>query len=483
MSAGATHLAFQIGRDQIRDRILIPKYYDPDLKEAERLAQDAFDLVELRDLLEEGDSGSRLGSWIRREWYGTGRIPYVRTSDLSHWRIRPDYKKGVSEEIYEQLRETQDVRAGDLLFVAHGTYLVGNVALVTEDSAKLLLQDHIFRLRVRSGAPIDSRFLAVALSTAFVRRQVRSRQFSADIIDKIGERHLGLKVPIPKDRRVVGQISAAVKEIIETQDAARRTIRTLTGSEDGVLRERAAANFGFSIPRSGVRNRILIPKYYDPTLEADLKDAQRDGKPWISIGRLEERGLLNVATGVEVGKMAYGTGDIPFVRTSDIAELEIRRDIRHGVSRAVYEEYAEKAALEAGDVLLVRDGTYLVGSSALVDSSDLPALICGGIFRIRSTDHAKLAPQTLAAMLNLPLVRRQVRAKQFTRDVIDTLGDRIREVMIPDPASRSWTESVGPLTKAFKAKVKAKLAIDETISRIEPPAPPILKGRPSWSMR
>lgn len=62
------------------------------------------------------------------------------------------------------------------------TYLVGTVALVTEADAKLVLQDHIFRLRVNPESGVSPQLLLAALSTAFVRRQVRSRQFSADTL-------------------------------------------------------------------------------------------------------------------------------------------------------------------------------------------------------------------------------------------------------------------------------------------------------------
>ncbi len=44
--------------------------------------------------------------------YGTGTIPFIRTSDISNWEIKADFKHGVSEEIYENLRGKVDVKAG-----------------------------------------------------------------------------------------------------------------------------------------------------------------------------------------------------------------------------------------------------------------------------------------------------------------------------------------------------------------------------------
>lgn len=481
--AKSTHLSFSLTRTELRDRILIPKYYDPDLREADRLARDGFKLVPLRDLLLPGEQGSRLGDWVPRECYGSGSIPYVRTSDISGWRIRADYKKGVSEEIYQQFSSRQDVQIGDILMVAHGTYLVGAVGVVTSEVSKLVLQDHVFRLRVSPSSGITPSYLLAALSTRYVRRQVRARQFSADIIDKLGNRHLEISVPIPKDASLLKRTDVEVNRVLAEQSDIRNAIVQATNVSLRMLRERASAHHGFGVPRSKIRRRILIPKYYDPDVEAELAEAQRaDGEAWPSLRELVERGDISVGTGVEVGKMAYGTGQIPFVRTSDIIDMELRRDIRQGVSEDILKENSPKAAVEAGDVLVVRDGTYLVGHSALVSESDTPALFCGGIFRLRCMRENVSAVGLLLA-LNLGVVRRQMRARQFTRDVIDTLGDRLFEVRIPPLTSPRWQKLTEDLTVTFQRKAQIKQRIAAIIESIEPRAPAILLGRPGWSMR
>jgi hypothetical protein len=484
------HLSFSVSRTALRNRILIPKYYDPEIVAAEALAEVDFALPRLGDLLMPGAQGSRLGSWIRREHYGTGPIPYVRTSDFNGWRVRPDYKKGVSSAVHAQFGARQDVRAGDILFVAHGTYLVGAVAVVTEEDLPLVLQDHVFRLRLRPDAeapgagPVDVWLALAALSTRFVRRQVRVRQFSADIIDKIGERHVEVRLPIPRDAARRQAASEAVQEVVEGQGRARRAISSLLGSDMRMTRERAAARHGFSVPYAALTKRVLIPKYYDPTLRADLDaEEERLGARWLPLGELVGAGLLSAETGVEVGKMAYGTGTIGFLRTTDIAELEIKADPRQGVSRAIYDEYAARGSVAEGDVLLVRDGTYLVGSSALASADDAPALVCGGIYRLRTKDRTALSPSKLLGLLNLPLVRRQMRSKQFTRDVIDTLGKRLLEVRVPDPSS-SLANGIGEgMQKLMHTKGLLRRRLADTVRDLEPPPPAAARGRPGWSMR
>ena len=135
------------------------------------------------------------------------------------------------------------------------------------------------------------------------------------------------------------------------------------------------------------------------------------------------------------------------------------------------------------DLLVVRDGTYLVGSSALVTDADVPALFCGGMFRLRVKDRNRLDPHVLLAYLNLPIVRKQMRARQFTRDVIDTLGNRIFEVKVPSPFARTATNIGARVRGIVVQKIQIKSAITSVVSLMEPKVPRISLGRPGWSMR
>ena len=140
--------------------------------------------------------------------------------------------------------------------------------------------------------------------------------------------------------------------------------------------------------------------------------------------------------------MAYGTGDIPFVRTSDFSNWEIKADAKQGVSEEIYRQYAEKEDVQAKDILLVRDGTYLVGTSCMITELDTKMLYCGGLIKIRVKKENIIDPYLLLGLLNSYIVKRQMRTKQFTRDVIDTLGQRFKEVFIPIPQSKALRKSI-----------------------------------------
>ena len=155
--------------------------------------------------------------------------------------------------------------------------------------------------------------------------------------------------------------------------------------------------------------------------------------------------VLSWDTGIEVGKMAYGTGDIPFIRTSDISNWELKGDPKQAVSEEIYADNAQD--VKAGDIFVVRDGTYLVGISCILTEKDTKILYCGGLYKLRVEKPETLDPYLLLALLNSPIVRRQMRSKQFTRDIIDTLGKRLFEVLLPIPKDDKLRAAIAKETR------------------------------------
>jgi type I restriction enzyme M protein len=203
---------------------------------------------------------------------------------------------------------------------------------------------------------------------------------------------------------------------------------------------------GFRLAASNLKNRIFVPKYYDPDLEREIAQLTKT-HDMQSLGELQRKRIISVDTGIEIGKMAYGTGTIPFIRTSDLSNWEIKADFKHGVSAEIHEELKHKVDVNAGDILLVRDGTYLIGTSAIVTEADLPMLFQSHIYRVRVLKAKALSPWLLFACLNTPIVKRQIKAKQFTQDIIDTLGKRFTEILIPIPRDAKIAAKVAQETQ------------------------------------
>jgi len=224
-------------------------------------------------------------------------------------------------------------------------------------------------------------------------------------------------IPIPKD------------EIPKVGKRLRKVLKGEPLEEENRL--------GRLILMSDIQNAIFIPKYYDPEVTQALKELEKSHH-LIPFGQLVDRGIIQVSTGVEVGKLAYGTGKIPFIRTSDLTNWEIKIDPTHSVSEDVYNQWKDKSPdLKPEDILMVRDGTYLVGTTAMITNEDISSnpkmMVQAELYVIRVMNKNEISPYLLFGILNSPIVRRQIRCKQFTRGVIDTLGPRLMELILPIP--------------------------------------------------
>ncbi len=218
-----------------------------------------------------------------------------------------------------------------------------------------------------------------------------------------------------------------------------------------------ASDLGFALPKEKISSNVLCPRYYDPQAEQDL-EALHNTHDLLLFGDLVKQGILSLSTGDEIGKLAYGTGTIPFIRTSDISNWELKADPKHGVSQEIYESLKAKQDVRSGDVLLVRDGTYLIGTCAIVTEQDKEILYQSHIYKIRvNTNNLGINPYLLLAVLTCPVVQKQIRSKQFTQDIIDSLGDRINELFLPIPKSQKERERISELVRsAVERRIEAR---------------------------
>ena len=230
----SSHLGYPVAQKDITDQILAPRYYDPEVAAALRALANTHELVKIGDLVEAGVLTITTGHEVGAENYGTGVIPFVRTSDLSNWEIKLDPKQGISEEVFNTFSHKQDVQEGDILMVRDGTYLVGTCAYVTQYDTRMVFQSHILKIRVNDRGRLSPFLLLAALSSAPVHRQIISKRFTQDIIDTLGNRVHELVLPLPKHaedrRRIELMVQRAIHDRVEARELARQARLDIIGS-------------------------------------------------------------------------------------------------------------------------------------------------------------------------------------------------------------------------------------------------------------
>lgn len=69
----------------------------------------------------------------------------------------------------------------------------------------------------------------------------------------------------------------------------------------------------------------------------------------------------------------------------------------------------------------------------------------------------------LFTLLNLPMSIQQIRNKQFTRDVIDTLGNRLSEVLVPIPTRERIRRAI---TDEVASRIEMRTAMRGRLERL-----------------
>lgn len=213
---------------------------------------------------------------------------------------------------------------------------------------------------------------------------------------------------------------------------------------------------GFLVKSAAIKHYILAPRFYDPEpkkMISVLKDSQEIFK----FSNLLSKKYIEIATGDEVGKLAYGMGNIPFIRTSDISNWEIKIDPKHHVSESIYSKFAKKQDIREGDILMVRDGTYLIGTCAYITKYDVKAVIQSHLYKIRVNQNPFFDRYYLLALLSSSYVTSQIKTLTFTQDIINSLGDRIKDILLPISKNVSHRNKISKLVKkVIKDRTEAR---------------------------
>jgi len=228
---------FKINFSRIKNNIFIPSYYIGVEKPLKALENNKdFQLISIGDLIKKKiiytknrdflPRGVEIGSNV----YGLGSIPFIRTSDINNWEINLDSHKKTSEEVYNQFKVKQNIEVGDILLVKDGgPNLIGRTAYITELDTRIIIQSHIFQIKILENREnIDSPLILHLLNLVLVQKQIKAITFVQGTISTIGNRILDVKLPFPSNLSKRLEISKYIKEIIEKKTEIRKEIYSLS---------------------------------------------------------------------------------------------------------------------------------------------------------------------------------------------------------------------------------------------------------------
>lgn len=201
-----------------------------------------------------------------------------------------------------------------------------------------------------------------------------------------------------------------------------------------------------------LKGEYFVPRYFENN---SLISEYKNNKRFVSIGELVAKGYLNIRSGHEVGSDAYGTGTIPFIRTSDLSNFEISSDPTNSVSEEIYGQYAKQQNLKEGDVLFIADGRYRIGKTAIINKYNIKCVIQSHIDIFSLSEDAPIEPYEFVYLMNLKIVQDQIRNLVFIQSTLGTLGNRIQEIQIPLPIrDAEWNKKIHVFQKNIETRAK-----------------------------
>jgi type I restriction enzyme M protein len=210
----------------------------------------------------------------------------------------------------------------------------------------------------------------------------------------------------------------------------------------------------------------LVPRYYDAVpLQELTREAKTLSANLMSLKHMVKQGFLRVRKGHEVGAESYGTGDVPFIRTSDISNYEVSIDPNRSVSEEVYEQYKPQQQLAPGDILIVVDGRYRIGRTAILNEHNYRCIVQSHIRIVSVTSGSPVNAIELLYLLNLPMVQHQIRNLIFIQSTLGALGSRLFEIQVPIPERvPSWAKTIDE----FENLIRGRALLLQRLRAFEP---------------
>lgn len=228
-----------------------------------------------------------------------------------------------------------------------------------------------------------------------------------------------------------------------------------------------SSRLSFHILQSDARSRgILVPRFWwrSDSTTALAAFAKRYPSKIVTLGELVDEGVIKTFEGHGSPPAdARATGDIPYVKVTDLKNWRINENPTNFVHRDVAARLMRRGIeLEYGDLLTPARASSNIGQFSMVLPWQTNILLTREMLGIRvlSNDDG-ISRYLLLALMSLKAVQSQYKTLVLMQTNREHLGDHWREVALPMPLDAEARETIAaPVRAYFEAAITARTSWD-----------------------
>ncbi len=234
----------------------------------------------------------------------------------------------------------------------------------------------------------------------------------------------------------------------EINDVALRDVTNLISGSG----ETETSGFVETVPVSS--SCIGVPRYCDRSSVEEFENwvmSSLEGCEYDTLGHLCDVGKLSVRVGHGSPSADFRTGDVPYIKVSDLRNRQVNINKTNMVPRVVAEKFWKGPAsgIRAWDVITPSRASKNIGEPVVVLPGQEDVVLTKEVLVLRAEDDSAFDGFYLAWALMLPKVQSQWERVIFMQTNREDLGDRWREIEIPLPESREIADSLSKTARAY----------------------------------
>ena len=214
----------------------------------------------------------------------------------------------------------------------------------------------------------------------------------------------------------------------------------------------------FMVNSNEIVNNLYVPRYYwKKKIENLQKEAEEQNIKFIQIKELIDKGIIKMFRGHGAPPSEFkGRGDVPYIRADDIVGWEMYKSENTMIPMEVYKKVkGKKFDLKAKDIVFVKEGSYRIGSVALVSPFDTEVLLNHHsiVFRVIKEDNEYgIDAYYLLYLFSHRLTQRQLYNKIMIDTTLPNIGDRWQELYLPVSKDKRTINEIKVKVKDFFEK-------------------------------